>query len=275
VTESPGGTPNGVPFQDLTVNNITTNTYTDANGNTTYTPAILHMEPGERQFWRVSNSTSDTILDLQVQFDGVPQTIQVVGIDGVPVNSQDGTQPGSLMAETNFRLPPASRVEFIVNAPSANVSLAQLVTLNILTGTNGDDDPNRPIFNIQLVAQDNDEPATDDRVGQFTALNPNQKRFAGLATAPIAVKRVVFFNEIQPTQFFMDVLGQPEKIFDPNAAPAITATQGTVDEWTVENHTVENHEFHFHQLHFLVEAQNYFDKNGDQLAPGIKGNTWT
>jgi FtsP/CotA-like multicopper oxidase with cupredoxin domain len=271
VTESPGGTPNGVPFQDLTVNNITTNTFTDANGNTSYTPAVLHMEPGEKQFWRVSNSTSDTILDLQLQFDGVPQTVQVVAVDGVPVNSQDSAPPAGMIQEKHFRLPPASRVEFIANAPPASVSLAQLVTLNILTGTNGDDDPNRPIFNIRLLANDSDEPATDDRVGQFTALNPNQKRFAGLATAPIAVKRVVFFNEIQPTSFFMDVQGQPEKIFDPNAAPAITATQGTVEEWTVENHTLENHEFHFHQLHFLVESQNNFKINGDQEAPGITG----
>jgi FtsP/CotA-like multicopper oxidase with cupredoxin domain len=271
VTESPGGTPNGVPFQDLTVNNITTNTFTDANGNTSYTPAILHMEPGEKQFWRVSNSSSDTIIDLQLQFDGVPQTIQVVAIDGVPVNSQDGTPPGGLISETHFRLPPASRVEFIANAPAASVSLAQLVTLNILTGANGDDDPNRPIFTIKLLSADDDEPASDDRVGQFTALNPNQQRFAGLATAPIAVKRLVFFNEIQPTSFFMDVQGQPEQVFNPNAAPAITATQGTVEEWTVENHTLENHEFHFHQLHFLVESQNNFKINGDQEAPGING----
>src|SRR5579864_2126201 len=109
------------------------------------------------------------------------------------------------------------------------------------------------------------------RIGPFTALNPNQKRFAGLATAPIAAKRVVFFNEIQPTSFFMDVQGQPEKIFDPNAAPAITATQGTVERWTVENHTLENHEFHFHQVHFLVESQNNFEINGDQPAPAIVG----
>src|SRR5260370_9128058 len=55
------------------------------------------------------------------------------------------------------------------------------------------------------------------------------------------------------------------------APPAITATQGTVEEWTGENHTLENHEFHFHQLHFLVESQNNFAINGDQQAPGITG----
>jgi hypothetical protein len=44
------------------------------------------MGAGERQFWRVVNAASDTILDLQLQFDGAPQAIQLVAIDGVPVN---------------------------------------------------------------------------------------------------------------------------------------------------------------------------------------------
>src|SRR6266849_4767991 len=69
----------------------------------------------------------------------------------------------------------------------------------------------------------------------------------------------------------MDVQGQPEHVFDPNRAPDIVATQGTVEEWTVENHTHENHEFHFHQLHFLVESQNNFKINNDQEAPAIIG----
>jgi FtsP/CotA-like multicopper oxidase with cupredoxin domain len=273
--ESPGGTPDGIPFQELTVNNTSTNTKTDTTKNppvTTYTPAVLQMEDGEKQFWRVTNSSSDSILDLQEQFDGVPQILQLVAIDGVSVNSQDGTQPSGLIPVKHFRLPPASRVEFIASAPPASVNLAQLVTLNILTGQNGDDDPNRPLFNIQVLSGENMAGATqDDRVGQFSALNPNQKRFAGLAAAPIAARRVVFFDEIQPTQFFMAVQGQPEVVFNPNAAPAITATQGTVEEWTVENRTLENHEFHFHQLHFLLESQNHFGINDDQQAPGITG----
>jgi FtsP/CotA-like multicopper oxidase with cupredoxin domain len=270
--EGPGGDPVGVPYRDLTVNNIPNNAMTDANNLTTYTPAALQMEAGVKEFWRITNSTADSILDLQLQFDGVPQTVQVVAVDGVPVNSQDGAQPGGLIAVDHFKLPTASRVEFIVNAPSPKVKLAQLVTLCIPSGIYGDDDPTRPIFNIQLVSGHNDaEQPGDNRAGHFTALNLNQKRFAGLAEAPIAVKRTIFFNENQPTKFYMDVQGQPEKQFDPNAPPDITATQGTVEEWIVENHTMENHEFHIHQIHFLTESQNNFEINGDEQAPGVTG----
>lgn len=206
-----------------------------------------------------------------MEFDGVPQTIEIVAIDGVPVNSQDGAQPGSVIPVTHFRLPPASRVEFIVNAPSPHVRLAQLVTRNIQTGANGDDDPHRPLLNIHVRAHLHGEPTEDDRVGHFIAFNHNLNRFAGLTVAPVATRRLMFFNEIQPTQFFRDVEGQPEKVFDPNARPALTATQGTVEEWTVENRTLENHEFHLHQLHFLVEAQSHFEINGNEPVPGITG----
>jgi FtsP/CotA-like multicopper oxidase with cupredoxin domain len=273
LTEGPGGCTNDIPFEDISVNNIPIDSHQAvAGGPVTFTPAVLHMKTGEKQFWRVTNSASDSILDLQVQFDGVAQTIQLVAIDGVSVNSQDGTQPGTLIPAKHFRLPPASRVEFIVNAPPATVKLAQLVTTSINTGSNGDCDPNRPIFNIQVVGNtDPDEPTEDDNVGTFSALSTSGQRFAGLASAPIAQHRLVFFDEIQPTQFFMAVAGQPERVFDPNAAPAITATQGTVEEWTVENHALENHEFHFHQVHFLVESQNNFGINGQLQAPAIVG----
>jgi len=266
----PGNPPpmGNIPSWDVTLNYIAITSPTDPN-STNFVPAILHMEPGEKQFWRVSNSCSDTILDLQYVFDGVPQTMELVAIDGVPVNSQDGTHTGSLIPVTHFTLPVASRVEFIVSAPPSSVQLAQLMTLGINTGPLGDNDPQRPLATIQLVGDDNPDGANDNRVATFTAASTTQQRFAGLASAPVAVRRTVFFNEIQPTQFFMDVQGKPEHLFDPNRAPDIVATQGTVEEWTVENHTAENHEFHFHQLHFLVESQNNFEINGSQQAPAI------
>jgi FtsP/CotA-like multicopper oxidase with cupredoxin domain len=274
----PGNPPLGgsIPSWDVTLNYVPITSPTSST-STSFVPAILNMEPGDREFWRVSNSASDTILDLQYVFDGKPQIMQLVGVDGVPVNSQDGIQPGSLVPVSHFVLPPASRVEFIVSAPPTTVQLAQLITLNINTGPFGDNDPQRPLATIKLVnpgtlaAAATASGVSDDSVAAFTALSTNQQRFSGLAAAPIARTRTVFFDEIQPTTFFMAVEGQPEHVFDPNRAPDIVATQGTVEEWIVENRTAENHEFHFHQLHFLVESQNNFEINGSRQAPAIRG----
>jgi FtsP/CotA-like multicopper oxidase with cupredoxin domain len=287
----------GVPQRDLSVNYVPLNSTFHSDTNTmSYTPAVIHMEPGEKQFWRVCNCTSDAPLDLQVRFDGVPQTIQLVGIDAVPVNSQDDPQPGSLIAVQNFRIPPASRVEFIVNAPPSTVKLAQLVTQYIFSGPLGDTLPTRPLLTMKLVnSPDADEPLQDDRVPAFTALNTNQQRFGGIDSVTPALTRTVFFEEVEDgSQFFINASGcvtasgaqcpiQPYKIdtpFDNNNAPAIITTQGMVEKWIVQNHARENHELHQHQIHFQVKSQDNFDVNCamlptgrycNQPAPGIKG----
>ena len=110
-------------------------------GVTTFTPAVLDMKPGETQFWRICNCTSDTILNLQLLFDGAPQIFEIVSIDGVPVNSQDGLQPGKLIPATNFVLAPAARVEILARAPGSRAVHAQFVTDYINTGPQGDEDP--------------------------------------------------------------------------------------------------------------------------------------
>jgi FtsP/CotA-like multicopper oxidase with cupredoxin domain len=73
-----------VPFQDISVNyvpidsNATFNPKGQLKG-ITFTPAVLRMQPGETQFWRVVNSSADTILDLQVLYDGVPPDVAGCG----------------------------------------------------------------------------------------------------------------------------------------------------------------------------------------------------
>jgi len=283
--ESPGGTEGGIPQLDLTVNFVPLDTFTTGNV-TTYTPAIMHLEAGEQQFWRVSNSTSDAPLDLQVRFDGVPQTIQLVGIDAVPVNSQDGTEPGHLIPVTHFRLPPAARVEFIVNAPPPTVNKAQLVAQFVNTGLLGDDIPTRPLLNMQLLPSDDDEPPADDRVPAFTARDNSRQRFAGIMSVKPSVTRTVFFEELEDgTAFFINASGcttaegdqcpiQPYDLdtkFDNNNPPAIITTQGSVERWLIQNHARENHELHQHQIHFKVLSQDNFEANGYQQAPGING----
>jgi FtsP/CotA-like multicopper oxidase with cupredoxin domain len=244
------------------------------------------MDPGGQQLWRITNSGSDVILDLQVQFDGVPQPIQIVGIDGVPVNSQDGTQPGLLIPAMHFRLPPAARVEFIVNAPGPTVKVAQLVTQNINTGPQGDEDPTRPLLNMQLGPDTAAAAAVDDTVPASTGLDTTKQRFGGITSVTPAVTRTVFFEEVNDgSAFFINASGcvtaagaqcatQPYPIdtaFDNNNPPAIITTQGTVEKWIIQNHAQENHEFHQHQIHFMVLSQDNFEANGSQQAPAING----
>lgn len=270
--EGPGNCGVDVPFQDISVNYVPIDSNVHSDGSVTFSPAILQMKNGETQFWRVTNSTADTVLDLQVTYDGVPQTMEIVGIDAVPVNSQDGTQPGALIPVTRFRLPVASRVEFLVKAPSPNVRVAQLVTNNINTGPQGDCDPTRPVFAIVLT--DNGYPggaASDEQVGSFTVLNRSQQRFGGTANMPVSATRTFQFSEIQPTQFFITQVGQMPMVFDNNNPPAVVTTQGSVEKWIVQNIAQENHEFHMHQIHFKVLSQDNFEINGSQQAPAIKG----
>jgi FtsP/CotA-like multicopper oxidase with cupredoxin domain len=286
--EGSGGQDGGIPQVDLSVDNVPLNAMTNVNtGVTTYTPAVIHMETGETQFWRVCNCTSDVILDLQVLFDGKAQAIQVVGIDAVPVNSQDGTQPGKLIPVTHFRMPPASRVEFLVKAPSSSVKVAQLITQNIIDGPNGDDAPSRPLLNMVLTGDsDSARPAADDRIPSSTALNTSLQRFGGISNSPVARTRTVFFEELEDgSAFFINASGcvnangsqcaiQPypiDTVFDNNNPPAIITTQGTVEKWIVQNHARENHELHQHQIHFQVLEQDNFEVNGSQQAPGING----
>ena len=39
---------------------------------------------GPKEFWRVVNASADTVIDLQLSYDGVDQPLEVVALDGVP-----------------------------------------------------------------------------------------------------------------------------------------------------------------------------------------------
>jgi FtsP/CotA-like multicopper oxidase with cupredoxin domain len=263
-----------VPSFDLSLNYIPITS--SASSSSGFVSPILPMQPASKEFWRLANIAADVVLDIQYLFDGAPQTLQLVAIDGVPVNSQDGAGPGRPIAVTHFNLPTASRAEFIVSAPPSSVRVAQLITRAVNGGPIAIvSDPQRPLATVQLSEADEEaESAEVNGAAAAGTMSATQKRFAGLGSAPVAVKRTVFFDEnvtTSPPQFFMAVQGKPEHLFDPNAVPDIMATQGTVEEWTVENRTGEIHEFHIHQIHFLVESQNNFEINGSAPTPAING----
>ena len=254
----PGGK---VPAWDLTLNYVPI-------AFPALTPAVIDMAPSEKQFWRVANAAADTILDLQVIYDHVPQKILLVALDGVPVGSQDGTEQGKLIPVTHLRLPPASRMEFIVTGPSTKVKNAKFLTQAINTGPDGDNDTRRTLAIIMPVG---DQSRVNARVNSKVSA-PWRQRFEGLATAPVTARRKLFFSEnANQTKFFITVDGHKPAVFSPNNPPAVTTTQGSVENWTIENRAKENHEFHFHQIHFMVMSQNNFEVNGSQPVNALQG----
>src|ERR1043166_2917351 len=149
-----------------------------------YTPAIIKMQSGTQEFWRVANTSANTIIHLKLVYDGEDQPMQIVAFDGVPTGSQDGKHQGTIVTQKDILLAPASRAEFIVSAPPATVKSATLLTLPIDAGPAGDVTTLRPLAHIEL----SDAPV---KIGHAAAPNgpPNLQRFAGLPAAKVAPAR--------------------------------------------------------------------------------------
>ncbi len=256
----PGG---DVPSWDVSVNYAPV-AYPD------FTPAVFRTRPDERQLWRVVNAGADTILDLELDYDGAAQPLEVVGLDGVPTGSQDGLFQGHSITRPHILVPPAGRAEFIITSPSSSVGRAVLKTRNIDTGPDGDNDPARPLVRIETDTRAARLPDMPEGGGPVTAT----ARFANLARCKPTAHRKLYFSEVledpndpnSPTNFFITVDGQKPVVFNPDNPPAIETTQGAVEDWMVENRALENHEFHIHQIHFLELAENGVPvKNGQYL----------
>ncbi len=229
-----------------------------------YRPAIMQVTSGQQEFWRVVNASADTIMDVALVYDKVPQTLQIAALDGVPTGSQNGTEQGKLIPVTHVLIPPAGRAEFIATMPDASVRQALFVTRKIDTGSVGDNDPARPLAALRPVA------ATAAKVLEpLPDFHRTIPRFNGLARATVTATRTLYFSEtfvethhapsvnrhLLPSDavaFYITVKGQTPTVFSPTNPPAITTHQGAVEDWTIYNTSPEVHEFHIHQIHFLL-----------------------
>ncbi len=259
---TPGGS---IPSWDLSVNFVPIAYPQEV-------PAIIRVPSGEKELWRVVNASADSLLDLKVIYDGVTQPLQIVAMDGVPVGSQDGSRRGKIASAKDILIPTAGRAEFLVTPPSSHVKQAQLVTLNVNTGPDGDNDPQRTLATIQTGSSS----SAQETIGNESLPNVKdsgwRQRFEGLQNAPVTKQRKLYFSEDNPTsQFYITVEGATPTLFSPEEPPAIVTTQGSVEEWTVQNRTLENHEFHIHQIHFLVQSQDNFQINGTSPDHTIQG----
>jgi FtsP/CotA-like multicopper oxidase with cupredoxin domain len=256
-----------VPFWDVSLNYVPID-------YPKLTPAILPMQTGQAQFWRVVNAAADTQADLVLKYDGVVQPVQMVAWDGVAIGSQDGTHRGRLVTVNDVFIPVAGRGEFIVPPLPANVKHATLETLHINTGPGGDVDTRRVLADIQpsnQAAAAGGAPAMQMATMPAVSAPPGPQRFEGLDNAKVTAKRHLYFYEIFPDPkdpddglFYIVVKGQIPQLFEPDAPPSIVTHQGAVEDWVIENHTNEVHEFHIHQIHFQVREINHVPVSRDE-----------
>ncbi len=224
-------------------------------------PAEVAMLPDGKEFWRVVNSAAITILDLQFIYDQVPQPIEIIALDGVPIGSQDGNGQGKSLIQDHILLTPAARAEFIVTAPSANTKIAHMKTLKVFTGPGGDTDPTRTLINIKTTeAGPNASEIAKTRIPMASG-SPTPKRFPDLAKAKVDRARKLYFSE-DANFFYITVEGQTPKPYEMDDPPAIVTRQGSVEDWTIQNRANEDHAFHMHQIHFKLLA-----RDGKTLPP--------
>ncbi|HTW49975.1 MAG TPA: multicopper oxidase domain-containing protein, partial [Acidobacteriaceae bacterium] len=245
------GTGFGKPAKDLSINYVPV-PYPD------YPPATIEMKPDERQLWRVLNSSAITYLNLEVLFNGRPQPLGLVAMDGVPIGEyppQVTGVPDGVNVQTHLGIPPGARVEFIVQGPPEGTP-ALLVTRSVDTGPGGENDPNRAL--AKIVAEP-DAPEPSVRLASDPKpLPPPSRRWLGDVT-PVRVRHLYFSEKLDnpndPTsavEFYLTVEGQTPKAFQVGQPPNIVVQRGTVEDWIIENRSQELHAFHIHQLHFLL-----------------------
>lgn len=236
-----------------------------------YQPALFPEEPspyinmqyGQQEFWRVANATSQSFLTLQVIYGTTAQNVQVVALDGVPLNPP--------LTENQILLAPAGRAEFIVpGLPTDEEGI--FLTNGYSTGPVGNPNPPQQLMKMFGTTNSKVEPPPDR--GQSRPA-PQPQRFAGLLTQQPTTTRSLYFSEQTvgsngPTQYFITVAGQKPHVFHMDDPPAITTTIGAVEDWTIENRAGEAHAFHIHQLHFLL-----MDINGQPVQNPELYDTYT
>lgn len=190
------------------------------------------------QVWDISNSAADTIFDLQLVFDGVPQTLGIISRDGAPLRTVvNGQVQATIINETSVILGCAARAQLLVQAPSEGVQNATFLTQYVDTGPDGDYDPERAIANIVLNTSRAEPeliyPTNSSATPQIFTYAPNQT---------VSRNRTLYFSEVlqdpsnaaSPTTFYLTETSDQPVAFYVYEPPPITVPLGAIEEWTVE-----------------------------------------
>ena len=210
---------------------------------------------GETQYWRLANTSADTILNLELLVNNVRVPMQVTSRDGVPLITQNGHPTWQPVPTDHVYLDPAARVEFFLTGTNPGDQIV-MRTATIDTGCGGDSDFERDMLVAHVVSA----PTTRHLPAAPHPVDPVPVRFSDLGSKPPARKRIFVLSEYQrddspEPDFYITELTNPKAVEHPYAMigpPDVVVKDGTVEDWTILNYTEEVHAFHIHQIHFMV-----------------------
>src|SRR5262249_17036785 len=142
---------------------------------------VINTVPGQKEFWRVLNASTNGVMNLQVYTDH-PLPLLVVSIDGIPLN------PPQTM--TTIEIPPAARAEFIVPELQSGIP-TQLITTGYNTGSIGD--PMRAWWLASVVVSAKNANKLPPRMPPAVP-QTRVERFAGINSKKPAVQRKLYFS---------------------------------------------------------------------------------
>lgn len=196
------------------------------NGKTAVT---IRMRPGETQFWRFGNQSSDGFFHFVLP----GHKFRIIAIDGAALNQTIVTD--------KLDVGPAKRLSVLVDAGEAGTY--DLISPGIVTGDGDQKKSDRVMGKVivegelaQSVGNLDHYPVTED-----------------LRKKHIDKQRTIVFSEKvhgEDTDYFIN-----DKIFDA-ARIDIRVPHGSVEEWTIKNASHDTHLFHIHQMHFQVVSIN-------------------
>jgi FtsP/CotA-like multicopper oxidase with cupredoxin domain len=250
----PAPTPTGGPHFDtkaLLVNGIPL----PPQANQVKGLPMATMTYGDTEYWRFANTSSDTILDVELLVNGKLTPLLVASRDGDPLVISDGRPTWRPVPMEHVLMGPGARVEFYL---TASIPKSQMVlrTRTIDSGCLGDHAYERNLLYVQVG------PAKFTRraVAAPAAIDPVPARFSNLAQQAPMTHRIFAFTEYNRSDehepdWYITELTNPKAVehpFDMTGPPDVTVKSGTVEDWTILNYTQEVHAFHIHQIHFLV-----------------------
>jgi suppressor of ftsI len=202
----------------------------------------IPIRPGERQFWRIVNTSPDRYAD--VELNGLK--LEVIALDGMPLSYHNRSQ--RTLEVDHILLAPAGRVEAIVTGPPAGTH-SSLSTLCVDTGPDGDVNP--AMVMADLVSDAGKDPSP--RRVPATTRAPVYKEFSRRELQQLEASQpdfTVVFTE-DKNGFYIN-----GKKFSMDAEPMLTVSVGSLHHWRVVNQSQELHPFHIHQVHFLAYGVN-------------------